>query len=257
MSATDCNVFNRASIPWRIISQRTVAASSGFILFIQAIVGVLIYYLPFYFQAVRGTNAQDSGVRNLPFLVTLLFAPMVSGALISYFGPYVPFMWFGAVFATIGSSLLFTLTPHTRHQAVNAYQIIAGLGLGSCNQIPFSATQYKLPEEKLIMGSTMVSFCVSLGPVLGTNMAQAIFAGLLVEQLEGLPGVDAVSVIRAGPTAIDQKVPSESRIAVRQVFNYALTRAFIPLIVYGSLAICCSLAMEWGNVRKQRNQGSE
>lgn len=99
MHRTDTPI--RASISWRIVSQRTVAAGSFFFFFVQAIVGTLISYLPLYFQAVQGTNARGSAVANLPFLITLLFAPMASGILISFYGPYVPYMWIGAVLATI------------------------------------------------------------------------------------------------------------------------------------------------------------
>lgn len=30
---------------------------------------VLVYYVPIYFQAILGTSAQDSGVRNLPYIL--------------------------------------------------------------------------------------------------------------------------------------------------------------------------------------------
>jgi hypothetical protein len=29
----------------------------------------LVYYVPIYFQAILGTSAQDSGVRNLPYII--------------------------------------------------------------------------------------------------------------------------------------------------------------------------------------------
>ena len=234
------------------MSQRTVAASSSFLLFIQAIVGTLIYYLPLYFQAAQGTNASGSAVANLPFLVTLLFAPMASVLLISLYGPYVPFMWVGAALATVGSGLLFSLKANSSHRAVDAYQFIAGLGLGMCNQIPFNAVQHKVPKDKLVLGSTVVSFCNSLGPVLGTNIAQTIFASLLTRALDREPQIDAAAIIRAGPTAIGHAVPSELQSSVREAYSYALTRAFNPSIICGGLAFCCSLAMEWGSVRKKQ-----
>ncbi|KAL9601173.1 MAG: hypothetical protein Q9179_002954 [Wetmoreana sp. 5 TL-2023] len=225
--------------------------SSTFLFFIQAIVGTLIYYLPLYFQAARGTTARGSAVANLPFLITLLFAPMASGVLISFYGPYVPFMWVGAALATVGSGLLFSLEADSKHGTVDAYQFIAGLGLGLCNQISFNAVQHKLPKEKLILGSTVVSFCNSLGPVLGTNIAQTIFASLLTRTLDSEPQIDAAAIIRAGPTSIGRNVPPELQNAVRHAYSHALTRAFIPSIICGGLAFCCSLAMEWGNVRAE------
>jgi MFS family permease len=203
---------------------------------------------------VQGTDARESGIRNLPFLITLLFAPILSGGLISLFGPYVPFMWFGACLATVGSGLLFSLQVGTKSSAVAAYQFLAGLGLGSCTQISYIATQYKLPDHQTVMGTTIVSFCNSLGPVLGTNIAQAIFAGTLAHRLKSVPGIDPASVIRAGPANIGELASSTVRPLVRQAYKYALTTAFIPAVICGGIAFCCSLWMEWGNVRKKKSE---
>ena len=85
------------------------------------VVGLLIYYLPFYFQAVLGVSARGSGVRNLPFLITLLFSPMASGVIISWSGFCVLFVWLGAALATVGSGLLFTLKTDSSRGAVAGY----------------------------------------------------------------------------------------------------------------------------------------
>ena len=59
--------------------------------------GLLIYNVPFYCQAVLDTNAKESSIRHLPFLITLLFSPIASGVLIDLIGFYVLLMWLGAV----------------------------------------------------------------------------------------------------------------------------------------------------------------
>jgi len=248
------NHRSRASVPLQLVRQRTVAGSCSFILFISLIVGLLIYYLPFYFQTVRGSSARDSGIRNLPFLVTMLFAPIASGALISIIGYYVPFMWLGAALATIGSGLLFTLRVDGSSGSLSAFQFITGLGLGICTQIPFNAVQYILPKEHMAMGSALVSFCNSLGPILGTNIGQAIFSNLFIKRLDQVPGVDAAAVVKAGPTSL---AAAGTSAAVREAFNYALTRGFLLAAVSGGLAFACSMAMEWGNVKRERKHVKE
>ncbi|KAL8786444.1 MAG: hypothetical protein Q9213_002760 [Squamulea squamosa] len=179
------------------IFQRTVAASSAFLLFISMIVGQLVYYLPLYFQTVQGATARESGVRNLPFLVTMLFAPMISGALINLMGYYVPFMMLGSALATIGSGLLFRIQVDTSKGILYFDQFLAGLGLGLCTQISFTAVQYILPADEMVMGSALVSFCNSLGPILGTNIGQVIFANVLVRRLERVPNVNATMAVIA------------------------------------------------------------
>lgn len=212
-------------------------------------VGILIYYLPFYFQAVWGDDARSSAVHNLPFLVTMLFAPILSGALISLFiGYYVPFMWAGAIFAAVGSGLLYTIQRTSPPGVLSGYQFLVGLGLGLCTQLPFSAVQAVLPSDQVVMGSSLVSFCNSLGPVLGPNIAQAIFANRLIGSLKAVPGINAVVVVRNGPTNLAPDVPS----GVRDAFNDALAQAFIIPTVCSSLAFAASLAMQWVNIRHKR-----
>ena len=72
-------------------------------------IGVHVYYLPFYFQSVFGTSARRSGVLTLPYLMSFLLTPMISGSLIAVVGYYVPFMLVGCTLMTIGSELLFSL----------------------------------------------------------------------------------------------------------------------------------------------------
>jgi len=214
-------------------------------------VGLLIYYLPFYFQAVLGTSAQKSGIENLPYLVSSLFSPLISGGLITALGYYVPFMWLGAILLTIGSSLLFTLKIDSSSAAVVGYQLLAGFGAGIANQIPFTAVQYVLPKDQMVLGSALVSFCNSLGPIFGVSIAQAIFTGSFVQRLERVPDIDAAAVIKAGPTSAATVVPLRVLPVVREAFDHALTRTFILAIVGGGAAFCCSLAMEWGNIKKE------
>ena len=239
-------------IPVKILTQRTVAASSSFLLFLSMVVGLLIYYIPFYFQAMLGTNAQESGIRNLPFLITLLFSPIASGVLINRIGRYVPFMWFGAIISTIGSGLLFTIKVDSSQGALAGYQFLAGIGIGMCNQLSFTAVQYILPTDQIVLGSAVVSFCNSLGPTLGTSIGQAIFATSFTRRLRLVPGVDAAKIVRAGATNLKAVLTPDVLPAVREAYNYALTRAFVLGIVCSATAFCCSLALEWGNVKRKR-----
>ena len=48
-----------------------------------------MYYLPFYFQSVRGASPIRSGVNYIPVALSELVGIVLSGALISKFGYYV------------------------------------------------------------------------------------------------------------------------------------------------------------------------
>lgn len=72
-----------------------------------------IYYLPFYFQAVKGTTAEGSGIPILPYLVSVFTTALVTGTLITTFGYYLPLITLGASVLTAGYALTQTLHLHS------------------------------------------------------------------------------------------------------------------------------------------------
>ena len=102
------NREHRATILPRILSQRTLCASSAFCCILAMGLYTHIFYLPFYFQAVKGTMAEGSGIRSIPYLISVTIAFIAIGDSITAFGWYTPFMWFGTVVFTVGCGLLYT-----------------------------------------------------------------------------------------------------------------------------------------------------
>ncbi|OCK93827.1 MFS general substrate transporter [Cenococcum geophilum 1.58] len=243
---------DKAAIPYRILAQRTVFSSAAFMLLIAMVIGVGIYYLPFYFQAVLGTSAQTSGIENLPFLVSLMFSPLISGFLISWLGHYVPFMYFGAILSAVGSGLLATFSVSTPKANIIAFQFIAGLGAGISHQIPYTSVQFSLPSSEMVLGSALVSFLNCLGTILGIVAAQAVFGGVLIGKLDGIPNVDAGVVFRAGPTNVANAVPEPLVSIVRSAYGVALQKTFILPTVLSCLCCICCLKMEWKRLKASK-----
>ena len=217
-------------------------------------IGVHIYYLPFYFQSALGLTAQESGIRTLPYLMTLLISPMISGALITVIGYYVPFMWVGSTLLTVGSGLLFTLgTGSTSGQWIG-YQFLAAFGAGICRQIAFSAVPLVFDKDDLATASALVAFCNSLGPTLAICVGQSIFTNKFVQKVALIPEIDASTVVNEGAYNLAALVPAQLLEPVRQAFAYALTRAFALSIGGSGAALFSSLAMEWIDVRAHHQQ---
>ena len=114
-----------------------------------------IYYLPFYFQAVKGTSAEGSGIRCIPYLVSITLASIVVGGLITALGPYNPPMWAGVIIFTVGSGMIYTLKVSSSAGTWIGYQILAGVGAGACVQIPFIAVQVALDEKDMPVGNAV------------------------------------------------------------------------------------------------------
>lgn len=70
-----------AMIPGSIMKRRTVWASCITFGFLMSLLYIITYYLPIYFQAVKGVTPTMSGVYLLPTIIAQLFAAGLSGFL--------------------------------------------------------------------------------------------------------------------------------------------------------------------------------
>jgi len=116
-----------------------------------------IYFLPFYFQAVKGTTAEGSGIRTIPYLVSNTLASVVVGGAVTYVGYFTPFMWIGAAIFTVGSGMLYTLQVSSYAGIWIGYQLLAGIGSGAAIQLPFIAVQTVCSAKDMPTGSKLTS----------------------------------------------------------------------------------------------------
>ena len=210
-----------------------------------------VYYLPFYFQSVLGTSARQSGINTLPYLFSLLVGPIISGAMSQLIGHHLPLMLGGSILATIGSGLLFTLSPTSTMSQWIGYQVLTAMGAGLCRQMTFSAVQLMLPADDLATASALVAFFSSLGPTLALGIEQCIFTNELEQRTAGLPGDIVATVMQKGAVDVSALVAAPLKTAVKVAFNYATTRAFAISIPCAGAALCCTLVMDWSKVRRK------
>lgn len=150
----------RAVIIGRLLRQRTITVSVIFSFFLGGAFFSLLYYIPIYFQVIDNVSASDSGIRNLALIVAISICTVSSGALISTFGHFVPLLIVGGVFTTIGCGLIFTLGLNSPPSMWIGYQILAGIGIGMCVQVPIIATQ-AVVEPDDISSVTAMTLCES------------------------------------------------------------------------------------------------
>lgn len=202
------------------------------------------YHLPFYFQAVKGVNAQESGIDILPHGVTVSIATLISGALITLLGFYVPFMWIGASLFAAGGGLLSTLSQSSPLAKWFGFEVIAGFGYGLTVQVPIFATQVVLNTVDLPIGTTLVLLFQCLGGAISLAIAQNVFQNLLHQRLRKIGGVDVTAVIAAGGVDLQNVVPSQLLDVVRDAFQGAVAKALLVSVGLGGAAFLASLGME-------------
>lgn len=212
-----------------------------------------IYYLPFYFQAVKGTSAEGSGIRTIPYLVSMTMASICVGGFVTVVGLYVPFTWVGSAIFTVGSGLIYTLKVTSSASTWIGYQILAGVGAGMCVQIPFIAVQVVLDKKDMPVGNAVAIFFNSLGGAISISIAQNIFSNTLAKEIpKHAPGIDPRIIIGAGATHIRQVTPENLLPGVLQAYNNALTQAYILAIATAGIAFCVSMLFEWKSVKGKK-----
>ncbi|MCJ1436570.1 hypothetical protein MMC27_005950 [Xylographa pallens] len=238
-----------ATVPPRILAQRSMAAGFVFAFCLGAAMIAMVFYLPVWFQAITGVSAVASGIRSLPLMLSLVAASIAAGGAIAALGYYAPFMILSAVLMSVGAGLLTTLQPASGAAAWITYQILFGVGLGLGMQQPNLAAQTVLAPADVAVGASLMFFAQALGGAVFVSVAQTVFANSLVAGLSGVAGLDAIDVVSTGATEIRNLVPADDLGVVLQAYNRALTDAYTVALATACFSAVGAFAVEWRSVK--------
>ncbi|KAL7939327.1 MFS general substrate transporter [Trichoderma chlorosporum] len=170
-------ICREPSMPPRLFKNRT--SSGGFIIiFLGAIVLQAVnYFLPIYFQGVKGATPLMSGVYFLAFALSIMPFGGMAGAFMSKTGFYIPLHWLGFSLSAIGVGLFSTLNQTSSRAAWIGYQVLASGGTGIIFTATLPSTLAALPESDVAVAIGTYSFVRSFGLVWGATMASITFNG--------------------------------------------------------------------------------
>lgn len=251
--ALELYIGEHATIPRRVLAKRGVAVGVTFMVFMSCSLFSHIYYLPFYFQAVKGVSAEQSGIRTIPYLVSNTIASIVVGASITVFGPYTPFLWVGSAIFTVGAGMLYRLQVDSSTATWIGFQLLAGIGAGASIQVPFISVQAILDAADMPTGNALTIFFNTLGGAISVSISENIFSNELIQTLDATVPPAIVDIVdTAGATGIHSAVPAQYLPAVLQAYDDAVTRAFLVPLAAGAVAFVVSLFMPWGSVKGKK-----
>nr|XP_001395365.2 MFS toxin efflux pump [Aspergillus niger CBS 513.88] len=240
-----------AMIPPRVAGNRNVWSCGLYSAMLGAAFYILVYYLPIWFQVIKGVSAVRSGIMNLPMLVSLIVLSIPSGALVSAMGYYTPTMIMGCILVLISAALMTTFTPDTGTVKWAGYQVIMGAGIGMGAQQTVLAMQASLPSEDVPVGTALMIFYQTLGGAVFLIVAQNLFQHELVKRLTGrnIPGVDASSVAAAGATEVRNLVPPKYLGESLEAYNGAVVKTFYISVALAAVAVLATFVPEWKSVK--------
>ncbi|KAL3486545.1 major facilitator superfamily domain-containing protein [Aspergillus germanicus] len=247
-----------AMIPFHLITQRVAYYSYLNMCVLFGLTMVIAYYIPIYFQAVKGDSALTSGVNMLPNILAQLVTAVASGVLIGKLGYYIPWAVGGAVFCAVGAGLLGMLSPTTVTAAWAGYQIILGLGRGSSTQAPMLAVQSNISPDDVSTAMAILTFSQTFGGSIFLAIANVIFTAGLRDQIPRYaPNVNPEDVIASGATGFRDVIAAEDLAGVLRGYAKA-----VDWTMYLAAALCVvqfasSWGLGWKDVRKKKDAAEE
>ncbi|KAL9052160.1 MAG: hypothetical protein Q9162_005555 [Coniocarpon cinnabarinum] len=242
-----------ATVPPRVFKQRTVWSAAWFAAMLGGAFFNMIYYLPIWFQAIKGVSAEKSGIMNLAMLLGVVIMSVAAGALVTTFGYYTPFCLASAVCVSIGGGLLTTFTTTTNHSEWIGYSALFGIGIGMGMQQPLIAVQAVLPLPDVPVGTATIMFCQTLGGALFISVGQNVFSNQLLNNLiKDLPDYNPAAVLAVGATTLKSAIPAQYLQQVLRAYNDTLTQVFYVSVALGALSIFGAALMEWKSVKGKK-----
>jgi len=172
-------------IPLRLFKQRSPA-----ILLIQGTLHDFVwqsfqYFIPLYFQNVRGYSPLKSAILILPFLAVQSIAGATSGPVMSILARYGPVLRFGFFLWTLGTGLNLLFTRSTSIAVYVVVLAIQGAGVGFVHQPGLVALQALSRTEDRAVATSTRNLLRSLGAVVGVAVSTAAQYAATVSALRG------------------------------------------------------------------------
>ncbi|KAE8445747.1 hypothetical protein EG329_012926 [Mollisiaceae sp. DMI_Dod_QoI] len=246
--AWEYRVGEGAMIPLYMVRQRIIWSSC---LVMGCFFGSLLsltYYLPIYFQAVKGASPGLSGVYLLPSILSMMIMAILSGVLVGKLGYYLPWIVVSGAIQCIGVGLMSTFKVDTSSAKWIGYQVIGGFGRGLGLQMAC------LKPTSIPVGMSVLVFSQTFGGAIFLAVSQLIFShGLISGLQEYAPNVNPEIVINAGATAVRGVVSAANLPGVLQAYMVGIDRVFYLATGAAGAAFLFSWGMGWKSIKKDKN----
>jgi MFS family permease len=256
----ECSKWCKSPImPPHIFNNRTSA--TAFVL--TAIHGFLTYgvqfFLPPFFQAVKGSSPVTSGIQVLPTTLVIVVMAAVGGPVLSHFGKYRPIHQLGFVCMTLGLGLCTMMSQTTPVVAWVMFQLIFAFGSGIVVSSMLPAVQVELHDEANGAAAGSWAFLRGTGSLFGVAIPGAIFNLRFSQLLDNISNPDARAQLAKGQAyqrASAYFVNSFGATVKDQIvgaFTDSLKAVWITFVILAGIGLCLTLLERQVKMRKELN----
>ncbi len=205
---------------------------------------VPLYFVPLFFQFVRGDSALMAGVRLLPYVVFLVVAAVLNGALMSKYGVYMPWYLGGGVFSLIGAALLYTIEIDASAARIYGYSILLAIGGGAFVQASFSVAQAKVQPAEIPLAVGFITCAQIGGGTIALSVANSVFLNQATRGaarlLPDTPVATVRAIIAGRGSSFFSTLSDSLRAQILNVIVDSISRVYILAMTAGALAIVLS-----------------
>jgi MFS family permease len=243
-----------ATLPPRILCNRSVLSGFLFTLFTNSATMVILYYLPTYFQVVRGSTAAQSGYYQIPAIAGDIIGVTLQSTGVTLIGYYTPFMWAGTILMPLLAGLLTTIKTRTALVNVLVMTGFFGFAGGIGFLSPQSAVQMALPKDDASIGLSIILFAEQFGAALFVSAAQNVFQSRLGSNLHTLvPSLNATSIETVGLNGLKSLVEPGDMGKVLTAVDQSVAQTWYMAVALSCLTIVGSATMDWRSVKEKQH----
>lgn len=217
------------------------------------------FYLPPFFQAVKGSTPTQSGLQVLPSTLVIVVLAAAGGPILTYWGRYKPIHIIGFSAMTLGLSFCITLNKATPVVGWLMFQIIVAAGSGIVISSMLPAVQVQLPDAATGPSAGSWAFLRGTGSLFGVAIPGAVFNVRFASLLPSISSSEARSHLVHGQAyqrarkvfveSFDSKVKSE----IVAAFTESLKCVWIVFLALAGVGAVLTFFERQHKMRKQLN----
>ncbi|CAG8575988.1 10983_t:CDS:2, partial [Ambispora leptoticha] len=238
--------------PGRLFKDRALLACFSVNFFQGMAFFSLVYYIPLYFQVVKGESATISGLELLPFILGVVIASISTGQTISR-KPNIRkqlLAMIGGALIVVGAGLTSLLSEQSSRGKQIGYLLIPGLGIGLIMQTTLLFCHAAVDYKDVAAVTSMLNFFRSIGAVFGVAIVGTIFNNELNDKIEALHLGISAETVKSSSTYV-ANLPSDLRVQVIHAYVEALRISYRVIIPFGVLCFLSAILIG-KNITKHR-----
>ncbi|KAE8314706.1 major facilitator superfamily domain-containing protein [Aspergillus transmontanensis] len=214
---------------------------------VSGIVLAMTYYIPLFFQFIRGDGLLDAGVRLLPFIISMVVFAMGNGALMPKLPYILPWHLFGSALVVAGTALLYTADLSTSNAKIYGYCILVGAGSGCYAVAGFAVVQSLVPLKDISNAVGAMAISQDLGMVIFLTMAGSIYQNLALQKvtqaMPALGAADITNLVAGTSSRTYQALSGEERDLVTPQITDAMRNIWLLFLVAGIVSFVLTLGL--------------